>query len=185
MEGEPDKVEIIDLSGEDFKTYSIPCSISVLIVIIIGSINILMIFLFPGSYTSIFISIAVITGFIVYYCYFYSHNTGKIRKFTISNESIEIILPNISPFKINWSRFDKIEVRVRKLDFKPFYRYEFHFIYKESDINCNISLLDFHKEKLDQILLLLKEYAIRMKKEFNAFKETNVSGVILVENLNL
>lgn len=185
MEVKPEKVEIIDFSGEKFNNISIPCSVGVVIVIIVASINFLVMFLFPGSYVSIYVSLVIIIAFVLYYSYLLTQNSGKIRKFSISNEKIELFLPNVPLFTIMWPELKKIEIRLRKLDFKPFYRYELHFITQKSEKMCNISMLDFHKEKIDQILLLLKQYAQKMKKEFTAVKETKISGVILVENLKI
>ncbi len=185
MEVKPEKIEIIDFSGEKFDRISIPCSVGLAIMILIVSINFLVMFLFPGSYVSIYVSLVIIISLVLYYSYVLTQNSGTIRKFSISTENIELILPNIPIFTITWSKLEKIEIRLRKLDFKPYYRYELHFINQKSEKTCNISMLDFHKEKIDQILLLLKHYAQRMKKNFTAVKETNISGVTLVENLKI
>jgi len=71
------------------------------------------------------------------------------------------------------------------LNYKPFCVYEIHFINQDSDKSLYLSVFDFHKEKIDQILLLLKNYATRMNKKFNTFKETNISGVILREDFKI
>ena len=182
---EPDYDEIIDFSGEKFSKVSIPCSVGLIIIFIVAFINIILMILFPESYLSMYISLIVVGVFLLYYSYIATKNPGKLRKFSISNEDIQLLLPHLPLFTIKWAELDKIEIRLRKFDFKPFLRYDIHFIDQESEKVCNISMLDFHKEKIDQILLLLKHYAIRMKKDFVAVKETNVSGVILVENLKL
>ncbi len=185
MEVKPEKIEIIDFSGEEFNRISIPCSVGLAIMILTASINFLVMFLFPGSYVSIYVSLVIIISLVLYYSYLLSQNSGEIRKFSISTENIELILPNVPIFTITWSELEKIEIRLRKLDFKPYYRYELRFINQKSEKTCNINMLDFHKEKIDQILLLLKNYAQKMKKGFTAVKETNISGVILVENLKI
>jgi len=41
------------------------------------------------------------------------------------------------------------------------------------------------KQNLDKILVLLKNFTKIMKKEFAAVKETNISGVILLENFKI
>ena len=69
------------------------------------------------------------------------------------------------------------------MELKPFNVYQFQFIGNKSEKKVIISLLDFHKEKLNEIVQVLRKYAIVMKKEFSAVKETNVSGVYLVEEL--
>ncbi|MFW9902021.1 MAG: hypothetical protein ACFFDY_12180, partial [Candidatus Thorarchaeota archaeon] len=177
--------EIIDFSGEKLNKVSIPCSVGFITIFIVAFINIIMMILFPESYISMYISLIIIGVFLLYYYYLATKNPGKIRKFSISTEYIQFLLPNIPLFTITWFELDRIEIRMRKLDFKPFIRYDIHFVTKESEKVYNISMLDFHKEKIDQILLLLKRYAIRMKKNFTAVKETKISGVILVENLKI
>ncbi|MFX1569414.1 MAG: hypothetical protein ACFFCV_13715 [Promethearchaeota archaeon] len=176
---------VIDFSGEKLNKVSIPCSVSLIIIFIVAFINIILMFLFPESYVSLYISLIIIGVFLVYYSYIFTKNPGKIRKFSISTEEIQFLLPNHPLFMITWPELDRIEIRMRKLDFKPFVRYDIHFINQDSEKVCNISMLDFHKEKIDQILLLLKHYAKQMEKDFIAVKETNISGVILVENLKL
>ncbi len=182
---EPNYDEIIDFTGEKFNKVSIPCSVVWIIIFIVAFINVVSMILLPNSYTSMYLSLIVIGVFLIYYSYIVTKNPGKIRKFSISTEDIQLLLPNVPLFTIKWSEIEEIEIRMRMLDFKPFCRYDIHFLNQKSEKECNISMLDFHKEKIDQILLLLKHYAKLMKKHFTAVKETNVSGVILVENLKL
>ena len=182
---ELEKDEVIDFSGENFNKYSIPCSVGLLIILSIALVNLFMLFLFPGTYISIYISLGLIFIFVLYYSYILIRNPGKLRKFSISNEQIEILLPNIPYFRIGWSEFEELEIRMRKFSYKPYCRYEFHFINRDSDNTIDLSLFDFNKEKIGEILVLLKKYATKMKKNFKAIKETNISGVILQENFKI
>ncbi|MFX1308965.1 MAG: hypothetical protein ACFE8C_04645 [Promethearchaeota archaeon] len=182
---ELEKDEVIDFSGENFNKYSISCSVGLLIILSIALVNFILIFLFPGTYISTYISLGLIFIFVLYYSYMLMRNPGKLRKFSISNEEIEFLLPNIPLFRIFWSEFEEIEIRMRKFNYKPYCRYEFHFIYRDSDNIINLSLFDFHKEKIDEILVLIKDYAKKMKKKFKAIKETNISGIILQENFKI
>ncbi|MFX0136922.1 MAG: hypothetical protein ACFFDN_25010 [Candidatus Hodarchaeota archaeon] len=179
---ESDKEEIIDFSGENFKKISIPCSVIMIAIVFLVLLNIFLMFSYP--YISVFVSLVIISIFFLYYYYVITKNPG-IRSFSISGEFIEIVIPTIPIFRISWSEFEKLEVILKKFDFEPFQIYELHFIHQDSDKTFNLSLSEFHKEKIDQILLLLKNYAKRMGKQFTAKKETRISGVVLVENLKI
>jgi len=179
-----DKVEIIDFSGEKFNKISIPCSVSLVLIGFLALLNILLMVLFPGTFISVGVSLIIIFIFGLYYSYILTKNPG-IRKFSISIEKIEIIIPKTPIFLIYWSEFKKLEIKLRKFNFKPFHIYELHFIYQDSDRTFNLSLSDFPLEKIDQILRLLKDYAKRMEKQFTALKETKISGIVLVENLKI
>lgn len=185
MEQKPEKVEIIDFFGEEFNKRSLPCSVGLLIILIVALANLYVMILYPGTYVSIFISLIVIVGFVLYYSYILAKNPGKIRKFSISTEYIEIILPDDSLFRINWPEFEKLEIRKKEFNYKPYCRYELHFMDGDMDKSVSICLLDFQKNNLDKILVSLKNFAQIMKKEFTAVKETNISGVILLENFKI
>ena len=185
MEQKPDKVEVIDFFGEKFNKRSVPCFGVLLLMLIATLANIFIMILYPGTYISLYISLIIIAGFALYYSYVASKNPGKIRKFSISNKVIEITLPDTTPFRIYWPEFEKLEIRKKEFDYRPYYRYELHFMYGDSDKVVNISLLNFQKINLDKILVLLKNFAKIMKKDFAAVKETNVSGVILLENFKI
>ena len=182
---EQEKDEIIDFSGEDFKKYSIPCSVGLSIILIMTLVNVFSLILFPGTYISTWISLTIITILVLYYSFLLTENPGKIRKFSISNEEIELIVTNKPYFRIFWTEFRELEIIMKNLNYKPFCVYEIHFINQDSDKSLYLSVFDFHKEKIDQILLLLKNYATRMNKKFNTFKETNISGVILREDFKI
>jgi len=185
MEQKPDKVEIIDFFGEKFNKRSVPCSVGLLIILLVALANIFVMIFYPGTYASIFISLIIVAGFVLYYSYILAKNPGKIRKFSISTYDIEFILPDASLFRIHWPEFEKLEIRKKEFYYKPYCRYELHFMNGDSDKVVNVSLLDFQKENLNKILGLLKNFAKLMKKEFAAVKETNVSGVILLENFKI
>ncbi|MFX1418386.1 MAG: hypothetical protein ACFE9N_05640 [Promethearchaeota archaeon] len=182
---EQEKDEVIDFSGEKFSSFSIPCSVGLFIMFFAAIINLIIMVAFPGTFLSLYISLGIIIVFVLYYSYILTQNPGKIRKFSISIEEIEVILPNIPIFSIKWTDFEKIEIRMKKLEIKPFLRYEIHFKKERSDETLDINLFHFHKEKIDQILVLLKDYSSTMKKEFKAVQETIVSGIIEVEDLKI
>ncbi len=185
MERKPDKAEVIDFFGEKFNKRSVPCSAVLLIMLITVFINIFIMILYPKTYFGLYFSLILFAGLILYYSYVAKKNPGIIRKFSISSEDIEITLPNSAPVRIFWSKFDKLEIRKKEFNYRPFYRYELHFMYGDSDKVVNVSLLDFQKQNLEKILVLLKDFAKIMKKEFVAVKETNISGVILLENFKI
>jgi hypothetical protein len=182
---ELEKDEVIDFSGETFNKKSIPCSIGLIMILLVALTNLCLMYIFPGTYISTYISLAIIIVFVLYYYYILTQNPGKIRKFTVSVEEIEILLPTTPYFNICWTEFENIEIRMRKFSYKPYCRYGLHFINQNSERSISLSLSDFHKEKIDQILILLKDYAGRMKKKFTAVKETNISGIIQVENFKI
>jgi len=185
MEQKQDKVEIIDYFGEKFNKRSVPCSLVLILLLILALINIFIMVIYPDTYFSLYITLIIVVASLMYYSYIASKNPGKIRKFSISSENIEIILPRTPLFLIFWSEFEKLEITKREFNYKPFYRYEFHFIHDDSERVVNISLLDFQKINLEKILVLLKNFANIMKKNFVAIKETNISGVILQENFKI
>lgn len=181
---ESDKVDIIDFSGEKFNKISIPCPVSLALIVLLVLLNSFLFISFPGTFISVFVSLIIFFICGLFYYSIVTKNPG-IRKFSISTEEIEIFIPNIPIFLIHWSEFKKIEIKLIQLNSEPFSIYELHFINQDSERAFNLSLSEFHKEKLDQILLLLKEYARRMRKEFTAVKETMISGVYLVEKLDI
>ncbi|MFX1328893.1 MAG: hypothetical protein ACFE91_12265 [Promethearchaeota archaeon] len=182
---ESDKVEILDFSGENFNKIAIPCSVCVIIIFLISILNIYLMIAFPGTFISVFVSLILVFIFILYYSYIIKKDPGKLRRFSISSEKIEIELPHIPIFTIFWNEFKKVEIRLREFTCQPYKGYEFHFSNQESDKVCSVSLMDFHKEKIKQILTLLKDFSRCMKKEFVAVKETNVSGIYLLENFKI
>ena len=172
---ESDKVEIIDFSGEKYTKISIPCSVSFILILFLVILNMFLIFLFPGTFVSFFVSLIMFFIYCMYYSYTLTKNPG-IRKFSISLEEIEIIIPKMPVFLISRSEFKKLEIRLRKIDIKPFFIYTLHFINLNSERTFKLSLSEFSKEKIEQIMKLLKNYVKRMGKQFSAVKETWISG---------
>lgn len=179
-----ERIEIVDFSGEKFSKYTMPCWVIFLTIPIIAILDAYFMMVNPESPYAIILSIALITIFIFYYSTVATKSPGKLRIFSISREDIEITLPYTPLFIVNWTEFERIEITLKKLELKPFIVYRFQFLGKESEKKVIISLLDFHKEKLEEIVQILRKYAILMKKDFSAVKETNVSGVYLVEDLS-
>ncbi len=158
MERKPDKVEVIDFFGEKFNKRSVPCSVVLLIMLMATLANIFAMILYPGTYFSLYISLLIITGFVLYYSYVAKKNPGKIRKFSISTEDIEITLPNSAPVRIYWSEFEKLEIRKKEFNYRPYCRYELHFMYGDSDKVVNVSLLDFQKKKFRENFSITEEF---------------------------
>ncbi len=179
-----DKIEIIDFSGENFSLFSVPCSISLSITCFLIILNFVFMVAFPGSSITIILSLVLILILVLYFIS-WVNNPAKLRKFSISEDIIEIVLPNVSRFHKYWSEFDKIEVRLRFLDIKPYRAYVLYFIRDNSEDCFIISLLDFHKEKINEILALLKKFSRRKNKTFSAVKERMISGIVEVEDLNI
>ena len=143
-------------------------------------------FLFPKSLISTFLSLGIIAIFVGYYYYVATKNLGKIRKYVISSEEIEVSIPEKPVFLITWAEFDKIEVRLKSFNFKPCVKYGFHFIDgKSEEKSFSFSLWDFSKKRADQILALTKNYAVKLGKSFTAVKEVEISGIYQVEDLNI
>ncbi|MHA2184207.1 MAG: hypothetical protein ACXAAI_04330 [Promethearchaeota archaeon] len=182
---ERDKTEIIDFSGENFSTISIPSWVPWVIVSILAVFNVFFMMLIPGTPIPILLSIGLIGVFIGYYYYIATKYPGKLRKFTISDEGIEIIFPDKPQFNVDWEEFESIEVEQRKIDMKPYLAYQFCFGGGEIDKNITLSLLDFHKHKVFEILRVLRGYAVIKNKNFKAVKGTGISGIYLVEDLDI
>ena len=180
---ECEKTDIFDFSGEKFNKFTIPCWIVLVITTSMAILTMFFMVKFPESHIVTLLSIALIIFFILYYYYVVSKSPGKLRKFSISSESIEVLLPYKLKFLIYWSEFEKIEVRLKIIELKPFHVYYFHFLNHSTEKKVSVSLDDFHRDKIIEFLKILREYAFIMKKEFNAVKETNISGVYLVEDL--
>ena len=179
-----DKIEIIDFSGENFSLFSIPCSVSLLFTFFLIILNFIFIVAFPIYSITIALSLILIILFVLYFLSWVK-NPAKLRKFAISEEIIEIVLPHVSRFHKSWSQFNKIEVRLKCFDIKPYRAYELYFIRGNSEDCFIISLLDFHKDKINKILALLKEFSRRKNKTFSAVKERMISGIVKVEDLNI
>ncbi|MFW9878332.1 MAG: hypothetical protein ACFFG0_35060 [Candidatus Thorarchaeota archaeon] len=182
---EREKTEIIDFSGEKFNKFTIPNWIIVIIVFSLAVLNMFSMIIFSKSQIVIYLSIALTIIFILYYCFVISNSTGKLRKFSVSSECIEVLLPNRPIFITYWSEFEKIEVKLNIIQFKPFNVYYFHFLHLNTEKKVSVSLNDFHRAKISEFLKILRKYANIMNKEFLAVKETNISGVYLIEDMEI
>ena len=182
---ESDKTEIIDFSGEKFNKFEIPCWIVIVIVPTVAIFNIYLMIMIPGSSLATLLSIGLILIFIFYYYYVATKSPGKLRKVSISYEEIVVTLPHKPQFHINWSEFEKIEVKLKKLSLKPFNVYYFHFFTDTEEKKFTLSLNDFHKSKIIETMKILREHAFILKKEFCAVRETEVSGVHFIEDLEI
>ena len=182
---ESEKTEIIDFSGEKFHNFTIPCWVVIVLVPLLAILDTYLMIKFPESPLAILLSIVLILIFILYYYYVATKSPGKLRKFSISYEEIVFELPYRPQYTINWSEFEKIEVKLKILKLKPFNVYHFRFINERTEKKIIISLNDFHKSKIINILKILKEHAFMMNKEFSAIKESEVSGVHFMEDLEI
>ena len=180
---ESEKKEIFDFSGEKFNKLTIPCWSIFVIVLLIAGLNLFLMVLFPESQIATYISVGLIVIFILYFFYIATKSPGKLRKFSISRKNIKILLPYKPEFLIYWIDFEKIEIRLKIFEFKPFLIYNLHFLSHNSEKKVSISLNDFHKDKIIEFLRILRKYAHIMEKEFIAVKETNISGIYFVEDL--
>ncbi|MHA1933129.1 MAG: hypothetical protein ACW96X_11345 [Promethearchaeota archaeon] len=177
-----DRTEIVDFSGEKFSKFTVPCWVVFLIILVIALLDSYLMIVYPQTPYALVLGIILIAIFVLYVYSVATTYPGKLRKFSISSEDIEFTMPYTPIFLVNWSEFERIEVRLKKLELKPYNVYRFQFIGKNFEKKVSISLLDFHKEKIDEIIQILKKYAILMEKEFSAVKETSVSGVNFVED---
>lgn len=180
-----DKKEVIDFSGEKFTNFAIPCWIVIFIVPALAIFDFYLMIQTPDSPLATLISISLILIFIFYYYYVATKSPGKLRKVSISYEEIIVTVPQKPQFLINWSEFEKIEVKLKILNLKPFSVYHFHFCNDTTEKDFTLSLNDFHKSKINEILKILREHAFIMNKEFIALRETEVSGVNFIEDLEI
>lgn len=180
---ESEKTEIIDFSGEKFNKFTIPCWVVIVVIPFIAIIDAILMVAFPESPYAIILSLILISIFILYYYSVATKSPGKLRKFTISERGIEISLPHTPLFLVDWTEIKRIEIILNKLELKPYNVYRFKFIGKNSEKKVRLSLYDFHKAKIEEIINSLKKNSDFMEKEFSAVKETKVSGVYIVEDL--
>ncbi|MBY8989756.1 MAG: hypothetical protein KGD58_03295 [Candidatus Lokiarchaeota archaeon] len=182
---ESEKIEIIDFSGERFNNFRMPCWIIIVFITALAIFNIYLMITTPESPLATLLSIGLILIFVLYYYYVATRSPGKLRKVSISYEEIEVTLPHKPQFLIQWSEFEKIEVKLKKLRLKPFNVYYFHFFNHTTEKKFTLTLNDFHKSKIIEILKLLRERAFILKKEFVAIKETQVSGIHFIEDFEI
>jgi len=178
-----ERTEIVDFSGEKLSSFIIPRWVITVVVPLIVILNVIFFIFNPKSPYTMLLSIILISIFILYYYSVITKSLGKLRKFSISQKDIEIILPDSPLFIVSWSEFEKIQITLKILELKPFIVYKFRFIGKTSEKKVTLSLLDFHKEKINEILKVLNKFAVLMEKSFSVVKETNISGVYFIEDI--
>ena len=183
MSSEEAKFEIIDFSGEKMSLFTLQCSTILLICLILTIIGFFLNIVFYPSLFALFISIGIIIVFLI--CSSISGHQGMLRKFTISESIIEFLLPTKDPFTIKWSQIDEIKVRSKILNVNPFQFFEITFLGEKIQAKINLNLKDFERENLKKILKALKIETIGRKKKFSATKEELVSGIFIVDDLDI
>ncbi|MFX1425080.1 MAG: hypothetical protein ACFFBE_01410 [Promethearchaeota archaeon] len=182
---ESEKTNIVDFSGEKFHNFTVPCWVVMILVPILAILDSYLMIKFPESPFALLISLILVFIFILYYYNVATKSPGKLRKFSISCEEIVFELPHRPQYTIHWSEFEKVEVKLRELRLKPFNVYYFRFINDRIEKKFTLSLNDFHKSKIIDIVKILREYAFMMNKDFSAVKESEVSGVHFIEDLEI
>ncbi len=120
----------------------------------------------------------IVIGF-MFWASRYLRGLSKIRKFIITGEYIEIIVPHKPYFRVNWSEFDAIEVQKRdhqtwavlpgKVIIGPRFIY-FKLIFKGSNFTESYEFesgKDFKRRSRKEILIALEEFAQKMNKDYN------------------
>ncbi|MHA1671247.1 MAG: hypothetical protein ACTSV5_11830 [Promethearchaeota archaeon] len=184
MTSEEAKFEIIDFSGERMSFFTLQCS-TVMIVCMVLTIIGFLFYVFYLSIFALFTSIGIIIVFLLYGSMYIFGNHGMLRKFTIFESKIEILLPRRKSFLIKWTQIDEIKVRLNILNVNPFQFYEIIFLSKNRQYKINLDLKDFKRENLMKILEMLKLETVGRKKKFSATKEEIISGIYLVDDLEI
>lgn len=184
MEDDKNKIEIIDSSTKNSKASIFSNLICFIIVIIFSTTGFILFLMFPKSLTGFFISFITIS-IVLIYSWIQSKSQGIFRKFSISEDGIEFLMPNIHRFYIKWSDFQKLEVTLKNFDIKPFKVYQLEFTNKNSKELFNFSILDFTSENINKILKLIKTYTIKRNIKFIAKEENLISGIVFVDDLEI
>ena len=177
-----DKIEIIDFSGEKFSLISIPCSVSLSITCLLVILNGIFMVAFPGSFITIILSLFLILIMLLYFIN-WVNNSAKLRKFSISEDIIEITLPHVSRFHKYWSEFDKIEITKRTsqtgailpgtIIIGPRFVY-FNLIFTGKDFKQAYEFesgKDFKRSSRKKLVFALEEYAEKKNKEYHGPKK--------------
>ncbi|MBY9004370.1 MAG: hypothetical protein KGD73_10390 [Candidatus Lokiarchaeota archaeon] len=186
MTSEEAKFEIIDFSGEKMIPITLHCSTVILICTVIAIIGFFFFIISYPSQIALLISIGIIVIVILIYSGISVSGTqGMLRKFTIFESKIEILLPREDQIIIEWSQIDEIKVRLIISNVIPFQFYEITFSGENKQSKINLDLKDFKRENLKKLLKMLKIETIGRRKKFIATKEEIASGIFLVENLDI
>jgi hypothetical protein len=178
---ESERTEVVDFSGEKFNSLSMPCGVTLGVILIITVLFSYLSIIYRNSLYAILLAIILFSIFILYYYSVATKSLGKVRKFSISFENIEFTLPYTTPLIVNWSEFEKIEITFVKFKYKPYSAFRFQFIGKNLEKEVTLSLFDFHKEKISEIIQILEEHVVVMNKNLSIFKETSISGAKIRE----
>jgi len=131
---------------------------SIVMVIIIGSLNVILVLVIIWIIIGLFI-IPIFKHFLP--------GTSKLRKFVISDSFIQILVPPKPIFQVNWSDFDLIELKIHSIHSKKGIKiYELIFI--GEDFQQSFKILygkDFYR-KFFEIIELLQECAHKKRKKF-------------------
>lgn len=184
MVEDTEKIEIVDTSGNNSKISPLLNALCSIFVVILSGMGFVLFLMYPYSLNGFFISLFTIS-IVVIYLFYQSKSKGIIRKFTLSHVDIEFLIPNKPFFNIKWSEIDEIQILLKQLEIQPFEVYEINFIKGNSNKIFKFSILEFNKANSTQIVYLLKKYAKINKKEFKAKKESLISGIVLVEDLEI
>lgn len=120
-------------------------------------------------------------GFIVW-AKRYFKGLSKFRKFTITKDYIEIIVPHKPAFQIKWSEFDSIEITKRDsmtilptgggIIFGPRFVY-FNLIFKGRNVERSYEFesgKDFKVKSRKKILIALEQYSKERGKDFTGWR---------------
>jgi len=120
----------------------------------------------------------IVVGFLVWASR-YLRGLSKIRKFVITSNYIEIIVPHKPYFRVNWSEFDAIEIQKRehqswavvpgRVIIGPRFIY-FKIIFKGINFFQSYEFesgKDFKRKSRKEILIALEEFAQKMNKDYN------------------
>lgn len=181
-EYKPEGIVITDaLSGVSFQIWCI--LIVFVIVMILSAVAVLMgINPIPGigldPIQGIIAIVIIIAGMVVGMIFILRKVVGmeKIRKFSISENSIELSIPPRPLFHVDWIDFDtiKIEYKRKTISGRSFggpplviSYYKLNFLGKDFNQKFKIeSGKDFHAEKVKEVFNLLKNFAFKKNKGF-------------------
>ena len=135
------------------------------------------------GYISILVIWPLTIGFVVW-AKRYFKGLSKFRKFTITNNFIEIIVPHKPAFQIKWSEFDSIEITRRDsmqviptqgAILGPRFVY-FNLIFKGGNVESSYEFesgKDFKMKSRKKILIALERYTKEKGKDFTGWKQKN------------
>ncbi|MFX0135994.1 MAG: zinc-ribbon domain-containing protein [Candidatus Hodarchaeota archaeon] len=123
----------------------------------------------------------IVIGF-MFWATRYLRGLSKIRKFIITDDYIEIIVPHKPHFRVNWSDFDSIEITKREsmgtlptpdgIILGPRFVY-FTLIFRGTNYEQNFEFesgKDFKVRTKKKILTALEQYATKKGKDFTGWK---------------